>query len=115
MTNRVGFHDATIVGHQLDRNVLTLTIEDAQTASSLSNVAVRISGIHKIVRDDVEVTAFSMEGDDAEILTFKHDQQPVYLLVDWNIYAQRRQSTVKYEVFCDFVDIEVPVESISHN
>lgn len=109
LDSRIDFHDATLNGvRKTKEGTICLSLDDVWVEDGPKNVTLLLSGVKKIVQDDVPVADFTMELPDASILALDEvDNQTIEMTLVWKDYSLHRQITRSYQFECKSATIEL--------
>lgn len=103
---RIGFHESSVVGVRREGGTLTLELEGVHLGDDLRTASIRLTGVQTIIRDGTAVDDLG-SGADGEVLTLKHTQRTLHLIVEWTDFKKHQSVTHSYKIECDSVEVKI--------
>lgn len=106
---RVSFHDSSLTKVAYYGQDLHLSFEDVHVTEENQKCEIHIKNVSKVLADNVEVSTFEMEFEDAEVLDLEIEGDALFALVIWTDFKQGHSKTVSYRVSGERVNLVIPI------
>ena len=95
-------HDSEPQSIEQSRDMLRLTFINVLPSvddETYYTAIVELSGIIRIIRNDIPIRLVGLEGEGSNVLKFDRVDGKAVLVVDWQHYSQKRSEIAVYEIF----------------
>jgi hypothetical protein len=106
-TQRVSFHESSLVGWRHLGGTLTLELEGAYVGGDIRNVSLRLEAVSTVLRDGVAVESFTSEFQDGEVLTLEYTETSLHVIVEWTDFKSHQSQTHSYRIACESISVEI--------
>lgn len=106
-TQRISFHEASLVSWHYLGEALTLELEGVHVEDGMRNVSLRLEAVSTVLRDGIQVESFASEFEDGEVLTLEYTGTSLYLIVEWTDFSNHKSRTYSYRIACKSLSVEI--------
>lgn len=103
----IGFHESSIVAMRREDGTVTLELEGVHLGEKICSAVISLKGVQIVTCDGVEVGALVEEAEDGEVLTLRHTEATLHLIVEWTDFKKHQSTTRSYRFQCNSVEVEI--------